>query len=72
MKTQHELIVEYVKEFGSIVPAKMGGKFYQGVMLGSELPKRCRELVKRGVLRREPDGKYKRFKLNEPEQVPLF
>lgn len=44
--TQHELVIEYIKEFGKIIPAKMGGKIYKDVMFGSETGKRCRELRK--------------------------
>jgi len=42
--TQHELVIEYIKEFGKILPAKMGGRIYKGIMFGSETSKRCREL----------------------------
>jgi len=48
--TQKQLILEYIKEFGKITPAKMSGKIYKGVMLGSESTKRCREMRKAGIL----------------------
>jgi hypothetical protein len=44
--TQHELVIHWVKEHGYIVPARMGGLIYKGQMLGSELPRRCRELCR--------------------------
>ena len=51
--TQHTLIVEYVKEFGSIIPAKMSGKVYrppgqtETYMFGNEAIRRAQELVDR-------------------------
>lgn len=59
--TQKQLIKEYIKEFGSILPAKLSGVVYKGVMFGSETSKRCRELRQAGELRGEPDGKFERF-----------
>lgn len=59
--TQSALLIEYVKEFGSIVPAKMGGRFYKGQMCGSELSKRARELRKKGILFSLREGKFERF-----------
>lgn len=73
--TNHELIIEYVKEFGYIVPAKKVGSFYRGQMLPSELTRRCRELRKRGVLKSCPwpeNPKFEMFKLNKPEQAVLL
>ncbi len=61
--TQHEAIIEFCKEFGSILPAKQHGFEYKGTFLGSELSKRARELRKKGVLRSEKDGKFERFYL---------
>lgn len=63
--TQYQLILRYLEEFGSIVPAKVGGSEYRGGFFGSETSKRCRELRKRGMLRSEKDGKFERFYLNE-------
>jgi hypothetical protein len=59
--TQKDLILEYLKEFGSIVPAKMAGKIYKGIMFGSETSKRCRELREDNLIDSEPDGRFERF-----------
>lgn len=59
--TQHKLVIEYVIKYGSILPAKMGGKIFMKTMFGSETTKRCRELYKRELLDRDWDGKFKRF-----------
>ena len=59
--TQHELVISWVKSFGSILPAKMSGRIWNGVMFGSETSKRCRELRKQGKLRSEKEGKFERF-----------
>ena len=61
LNPQHKLVIAYVEEFGSILPAKMGGEIYHGVMFGSETTKRCRDLVKYGILDRKKDGRFKRF-----------
>ncbi len=42
--TQHKLIIRYIDEYGSILPAKMAGAVYKGKMFGSETSARCREL----------------------------
>lgn len=62
--TQKQLIIEYIKEHGSIVPAKEHGFPFKGGFLGSESSKRCRELRKDGILRSERDGKFERFYLS--------
>jgi hypothetical protein len=61
--TQKELIIAYVKENGSILPAKIAGKIYQGYMFGSETSKRCRELRKSGVLRSDSQDRFAKFYL---------
>jgi len=63
--TQHQLVKEYIKEFGSILPAKIGGTIYKGQMFGSETSKRCRELRKSGILVGQKDGKFERFFFNQ-------
>ena len=64
--SQKQLIVEYIKELGSIVPAKVANSSYKGHWFGEELSKRCRELRLTGMLVSEPDkddNKYERFYL---------
>lgn len=68
--TQQQIAIEYIKEFGSILPAKISGFFYKGHICGSEMSKRCRELRKRGILRSEPEGKFTRYFLNENNTLP--
>lgn len=70
--TNHEMIIKYVKEFGSILPAKMIGKIYYNKMFPAESSKRCRELRMAGILRSKPDGKFERFYLKEQTQNALF
>lgn len=67
--TQKQLILEYVKEYGSIVPAKMSGEMFMGKMFGSETSRRCRELRADGRLRSEGLGKFERFYLPQIIQV---
>ena len=43
--TQKQLIIEWIEEHGYIIPAKMGGNIYKGIMFGSETPARCREMI---------------------------
>ena len=69
MITQQKLIIEWLKENKSILPAKIGGHIYKGVMFGSETSKRCRELRAKGILRSEVAGKFERFFLNEIPKV---
>lgn len=65
--TQHELIIKYCKEFGGIIPAKMGGREYRGGYFGSQIDKRCRELYNpkdpgnpygKQILDRKREGKF--------------
>lgn len=63
--TQHELVIEYVKFNGSILPAKMSGKVWNDHMFGSAIDMRCRELRKDGVLTSTRDGRFTRFYLAE-------
>lgn len=64
--TQHDLILEFIKQKGSILPAKMGGYQFMGEMFGSETNRRARELRKRGILRSEKEGRFERFFLVNP------
>lgn len=59
--TQKELLLAYIREFGSAIPAKMAGLSYRGGFFGSETSKRARELRKQGMLRSEPCGKFEKF-----------
>lgn len=61
--TQKQLIMEYVRENGNIVPAKMYGSIFMGKMMGSELSRRCRELRDEGRLLSEPKGKFESYYL---------
>lgn len=65
MKTQKELILDYVKTFGEIIPAKIGGKPWNGGFFGSETSKRCRELRQAGMLTSYKEGKFEVYKLPE-------
>jgi hypothetical protein len=58
---QRKLVIEYVKEFGKITPAKLTDRKYKEGFFGSETPKRCRELFAKGLLHRKKDGKFKTF-----------
>lgn len=79
--TQHALVLKYIQQYGSILPAKMAGFKYLDGMFGSEAPKRCRELRAKGVLISKEDGKFERFYPNtahsmwkpiEIKSQPLF
>lgn len=56
--TQHELIIEYIKEHGSFTPAKMSGYIYRDNMIGSQCDKRCRELRAQGKLISHKEGRF--------------
>ena len=58
---QWKLVIEYVKEFGKITPAKLTDRKYKEGFFGSETPKRCRELFAKGLLYRVKEGKFKTF-----------
>ena len=70
--TQKELIKEYIKEFGSILPAKISGVVYKGTMFGSETNRRCRELRKSKILIGIKEGKFEKFYFNNQIQNKLF
>jgi len=59
--TQKDLALAFIKEFGGIVPAKMSGKVYRGIMFGHSIDVRCRELRSDGFLMDHPEGKFIRF-----------
>ena len=63
--TQHALILAYIAEHGSILPARMYGEIYKGQMFGSETSKRCRELRNKFILVSKKEGKFERFYLAE-------
>ena len=58
---QWKLVIEYVKEFGKITPAKLPERKHKEGFFGSETPKRCRELLAKGLLHLKKDGKFKTF-----------
>ena len=56
---QKEYILEYIDKFGSVIPAKMGGKTFvasdnKEYLFPSEIGKRCREMRAAGILDSEP------------------
>lgn len=59
--TQQELVIQFIKQHGSILPAKMGGRIYLGEMFGSETGRRCRNLRNKGILRSQQEGRFERF-----------
>ncbi len=63
MKTlsQQALIMDYLKRHKTIVPAKMSGSIYRGVMFGSEISRRCRELFKAKKLNKIREGRFMVF-----------
>ena len=67
--TQKQLIIDYCREFGFIIPAKMAGKIYKDTMFGSESSKRCREIRQDGYdgyfLESEPSDKFEKFYIKE-------
>ena len=67
--SQKQLILEWIKEFGKITPAKMSGYIYKGIMFGSESSKRCRELREEGKLQSYSDGKFEVFSISK--QIPV-
>ena len=71
-QTQKQLILEYLEEHGSILPAKIGGTVYKGVMFGSETSKRCRELRKSGHLLSHKNGKFEVYTKRVIAVDPVF
>ncbi len=67
--TQKKLVLDWCREFGYIIPAKMSGNYYKGQMFGSETSKRCRELRQSGSLISYKEGKFTAFKIKP--YVPL-
>lgn len=66
---QKDLIIYWIRQYGSIIPAKMSGEVYMGEMFGSETSKRCRELRKVGKLVSWKDGKFEMYALSP--QMPV-
>lgn len=69
--TQKQLVLTYVSEFGSIIPAKISGFVYKGMMFGSETSKRCRELRAAGLLQSRAIGKFEEYYLQERIEMDL-
>ncbi len=64
--TQQELVIKYCEEFGAITPAKLVTRAYRNGWFDSELPRVCRRLRAKGLLRSEDDGRFEKFYLNTP------
>lgn len=65
---QSQLLLQIIKDKGSVVPSKMCGNIYNGIMCGSDFPRRARDLRKKGILRSEQEGRFERYFLVD---VPL-
>jgi hypothetical protein len=63
--TQKELVVEYLKENGTITPARMSGKIYKSTMFGSEVSRICRFLRADGILDSVREKRFEKFFLAE-------
>lgn len=61
--TQKQLVLSYVQEYGSIIPAKMSGNIYKGKMMGSEISRRCRDLRQESKLLSRQVGKFEEYYL---------
>lgn len=59
--TQAQILLQIIKDKGSVIPSKMCGQVYNGVMCGSDFPRRARALRKQGILRSEKEGRFERF-----------
>lgn len=71
--TQRKLILMYIAEYGSFLPAKMSGVIYKKKMFGHSVDRRCRELRKEGILRSEGVGKFEKFfRVNQPKFVWVY
>lgn len=72
--TQKQLILNWIDEHGYIVPAKMCGFIYNGIMFGSDTPKRCREMRQSGILKSKPDEnpKFERFYRIEKLKIDIW
>lgn len=67
--TQQQMVIEYIKLNGEILPAKISGSIFMGTMFGSETSKRCRELRKKGILGSRGEGRFEVFYLKETLEV---
>lgn len=63
--TQAQILLQIIKDKGSVIPSKMCGRVYNGLMCGSDFPRRARALRKQGILRSEKEGRFERFFLVE-------
>lgn len=81
-QTQHQQVVDWILDNGYIVPAKMAGMVYKGIMFGSETSKRCRELrahklpsvQKYPFLWSDGEGKFTKYMLKDrvPVMMPVL
>jgi len=65
---QEELVMNYVKLNGSIVPAKMSGRTFEVGFFGSEISRTCRRLREKGKLisrRYAPQPRFMEFLLKK-------
>ena len=76
--TQSQLLIEYILEYGSAIPAKLTGTPYKDGFFGSEISRRVRDLRKAGRLTSVKEGKFEKFFLvdqdvkEEKFMAPLF
>lgn len=70
--TQKQLILEYVKEYGTITPATLNNRLFKGQWIGSQADRRCRELRADNKLLSRGEGKFEVFYLPNTEHPPLI
>jgi hypothetical protein len=79
-KTQKDLILSFISEHGSIIPAHQANKFYGDGHFGSEIARECRKLRyhpeknPKGILDSCPEGGYEKFYrlVSEPREELMF
>lgn len=71
-RTMKQHIMQYVKYNGSITPAKMIGKVWEGKMFGSSTSRRCRGLRKDGLLDSKREGKFTKYYMNDIQEALMI
>lgn len=66
--TEGDAIMNYVRQYGAITPARMHAKVYNGHFFGSEVTRQCRYLRAQGQLASRRVGKFTEFFL--PHDAP--